>query len=79
MYTVYVLPQALQGIKHLPGHVRQRVKRIIDDFATDPRPPDSIELSNITVPNPAVTLHRFKLEKWRIVYAVDEEEAVVDV
>lgn len=79
MYTVYVLPQALQEIKRLPGHVRQRVKRIIDDFAEDPRPPGSIDLSNITVPKSAVTLHRFKLEKWRIVYAVDEETAAVDV
>lgn len=71
MYTVYVLPRTLQEIKRLPGHVRQRVKRMIDDFAKDPRPPGSIELSNITTPRPAVTLHRFKLEKWRIVYAVD--------
>jgi len=26
-----------------------------------------------------VTLHRFKLEKWRIVYAIDEETTAVDV
>ncbi|MCL4861516.1 MAG: hypothetical protein KJZ93_19010 [Caldilineaceae bacterium] len=39
MYTVYVLPRALQEIKRLPGHVRQRVKRLIDDLAEDPRPP----------------------------------------
>jgi mRNA interferase RelE/StbE len=79
MYVVYVLPQALQEIKRLPGHVRQRVKRLIDDFAADPRPPGSIELSNIPIPKPGVTLHRFRLDKWRIVYAVDEEAAAVDV
>jgi mRNA-degrading endonuclease RelE of RelBE toxin-antitoxin system len=33
MYTVYVLPRALQEIKRLPGHIRQRVKRVIDDLA----------------------------------------------
>lgn len=79
MYTVYVLPRALQEIKRLPGHIRQRVKRMIDELATNPRPSGSIELSNIPLPKPNVTLHRFKLEKWRIVYAIDEEAIVVDV
>ena len=36
MYTVYVLPRALQEIKHLSGHVRQRVKRIVDELAQNP-------------------------------------------
>jgi mRNA interferase RelE/StbE len=79
MHTVYVLPQPLQEIKRLPGHVRQRMKRVIDDFAANPRPSGSIELSNLPVTRPTVTLHRFKLEKWRIVYAIDEETTAVDV
>jgi mRNA-degrading endonuclease RelE of RelBE toxin-antitoxin system len=79
MYTVYVLPRAVQEIKRLPGHVRQRVKRIIDEFAANPRPADSIELSTLSMPKPEVTLQRYKLEKWRIVYAVDEEALAVDV
>ena len=79
MYTVYVLPSALQEIKHLPGHIRQRVKRVIDDLATNPQPSGSIELSNVPRPKPTVTLYRFKIEKWRIVYAIDEEETAVDV
>lgn len=79
MYTVYVLPRALHEIKHLPGHVRQRVKRVIDELGQNPRPSGSIELSDITMPKPHVTLHRFKIEKWRIVYAIDHEEIIVDV
>jgi mRNA-degrading endonuclease RelE of RelBE toxin-antitoxin system len=79
MYMVYVLPRALQEIKRLPGHVRQRVIRMIDDLALNPRPSGSIELSNLPIPTPNVTLHRFKLEKWRIVYAIDEEAVAVDV
>ncbi len=79
MYTVYVLPGALQEIKRLPGHVRQQVKRIIDNFSTNPRPSGSIELSNISTSKTSVTLRRFKIEKWRIVYAIDEEILAVDV
>ena len=79
MYTVYVLPRALQEIKNLPGHLRQRVKRMIDELANNPRPAGSIELSGIVLPKPNVRLHRFKLEKWRIIYAIDEGEIVVDV
>lgn len=78
-YTVYVLPRALQEIKRLPGHVRQRAKRAIDSFAENPRPSDSIELSNVTVSSPSVSLHRYKMEKWRIVYAIDEATSSVDV
>ena len=78
MYTVYVLPRALQEIKRLPGHIRQRVKRVIDELAVDPRPSDSVELSNIPTLKPTVALHRYKIEKWRIVYAIDEEAIAVD-
>ncbi|RIK42068.1 MAG: type II toxin-antitoxin system RelE/ParE family toxin [Chloroflexi bacterium] len=79
MYTVYVLPQALHEVKRLPGHVRQRVKRIIDSFAENPRPSGSVELSDIAIAKHSVILHRFKIEKWRIIYAIDEEASAVDV
>jgi mRNA interferase RelE/StbE len=78
-YAVYVLPRALHEIKHLPGHVRQRVKRAIDLLAENPRPPGSSELSAVIPSMPDVTAHRLKIDKWRILYAVDEGEKVVDV
>jgi mRNA interferase RelE/StbE len=40
-YSVYVTPSALSEVKDLPGHVRQRVKRAIDDLAANPHPPGS--------------------------------------
>jgi len=73
MYTVYVLPGALPEIKRLPEHIRQRIKRSIDELALNPRPPGGIELANVPNPKLNVSLHRFKIEKWRIVYAIDEE------
>lgn len=79
MYSIYIRPDALSEIKRLPGHVRQRIKRVIDGFENNPRPSSSIELSNLSTPLPEVTLHRFKLEKWRIIYAIDEEAKIIDV
>jgi mRNA-degrading endonuclease RelE of RelBE toxin-antitoxin system len=66
MYAVYVLPQVLQEVKNLPGNVRQRVKRTIDGLAEDPRPSASIALADIPTLSPSVTLHRLRIEKWRI-------------
>jgi len=40
-YTVYVVPDEFKVIKKLPGNIRHRVKRAIDDLADDPRPPRS--------------------------------------
>lgn len=37
-YSVYVIPQAWKEIKQLPGNMRQRVKRAIDGFVSDPYP-----------------------------------------
>lgn len=79
IYTVYVLPRALQEIKHLPGHIRQRVKRAINALAENPQPPGSIALSDLVISKPNVRAHRLKIEKWRLVYAVDEAEKAIDV
>lgn len=75
-YTVYVIPRAWQEIKNLPGNMRQRVKRAVDGLADDPHPPRSrrLETGRIT---PA--LYRLRLDRWRIVYGVAEEDRVVDV
>ena len=78
-YTVYVLPRVLQEIKSLPGNVRHRVKRTLNDLAAHPRPANSLELSDAGTPRPGVKLHRIRIEKWRIIYAIDDEEMIVDV
>ena len=78
-YTVYVRPEAWQEIKRLPGHVKQRVKRAIDGMADDPRPPKSIALDMSEVPEFDVEVRRLRLDRWRIIYAIDESNKVVDV
>ncbi len=78
-YEVYVLPQAWEEIKRLPGNIRQRVKRAIDDLRNDPRPPRSVALDTSGLPEVEVELRRLRIERWRIVYAITEPEGFVDV
>ena len=76
-YAVYVRPAALREIKDLPGHVRQRIKRAIDEFAGNPRPSESQALN---VPEDLdYQVCRLRLDKWRVVYAITDEENTVDV
>ena len=76
LYKVYIIPSAWAEIKDLPGNVRQRVRRTIEAPAQDPRPSRSKALD---VPDFAVELRRFRLDRWRIVYAITEPDETVDV
>lgn len=76
-YTVYVIPSALREIKDLPGHVRHRIKRAIDALADDPHPSESKALN---VPEDLeYEVWRLRLDKWRVVYAIAEEDKAIDV
>jgi mRNA interferase RelE/StbE len=75
-YTVYVTPDALGEIRRLPGHMRQRVRRAISDLGDDARPPASSALSVTSEP---WELRRVRLDRWRILYGVVENEGIVDV
>lgn len=81
-YAVYVKPEALAAAKHLPGNLRQRVKRSIDGFGKEPRPPDSKPLGfpdSERFPGPGVEVRRLRVDKWRVVYTIREEGRVVNV
>jgi len=75
-YTVYVTPGALREIRRLPGHMRQRVRRAISDLRDDARPTASSALSVSAEP---WELRRVRLDRWRILYGVVEDEGIVDV
>lgn len=75
-YTVYLTPRARDEIKALPGHMRQRVKRAVDDPAHDPRPPDSKQLD---LPDIQLEVYRLRLDRWRVLYVVADAEETVDV
>jgi mRNA interferase RelE/StbE len=75
-YRVFVQPRAWKEIKHLPGNMRQRVKRAIDELASDPRLARSkaLESSRTTL-----EVRRIRLEDWRVIYVVNEELLQVQV
>ena len=76
-YTIYVTPQALHEIKGLPGHMRQRIKKAIDELTDDPRPSGSKAL--VMPEDSEHELWRLQLDQWRVVYAITEAEHAVDV
>jgi mRNA interferase RelE/StbE len=75
-YEVYVIPAAWEEMKDLPGHMRQRVKRAVDGFSRNPRPSKSERLD---VSEVEFEVRRLRLDRWRIVYAITEDEKWVDV
>lgn len=75
---LWLEPEVHAARKRLPGNVRQRLKRAIDRLADDARPPASraLDVTGLDVP-PGVILHRLRIEQWRIVYAVNDDEGWV--
>jgi mRNA interferase RelE/StbE len=78
-YAVYVLPEEFRRIKRLPSNVRQRIKRAIDDLAEDPRPTQSKKLDVADLEGPGRDVRRVRVDNWRIVYLVSDDEMAVDV
>jgi mRNA interferase RelE/StbE len=75
-YSVFVQPEAWQAAKQLPGNVRQRVKRFIDDLEDDPRPARTRRLETTQT---ILEVRRLRLDDWRVLYAVNEELKQVQV
>jgi len=67
-YRIDVTDAARAEVIHLPGHVRQRARRLIAALADEPRPDNSKELRGHR------GLFRIRLEKWRVVYRVDDND-----
>jgi mRNA-degrading endonuclease RelE of RelBE toxin-antitoxin system len=75
-YTVYITPDAWAEIKDLPGNMRHRVKQAIDLLVANPRPAGSRALRS---PEAAYLLYRLRLDRWRIVYAINDADQMIDV
>ena len=65
-YRLLIEPEVHDARVHLPGHVRQRIKRAMTDLASDPRLPGStlLDVGDLDVPK-GVELRRLRLEHWR--------------
>lgn len=81
-YRVRITDRAKREIRALPGHMRQRVVRLLRALETDPCPPTSKLLDATAaglVLDPGLSLHRIRIESWRLVYVVEKEEKVITV
>jgi hypothetical protein len=66
-YMVYVVPDEFPSIKRLPGNVRQRVTRAIDELADNSRLPHSKQLEIAEVEGAPGEVRRLRIDNWRVV------------
>ncbi len=76
-YQVWINNEAKAEMIGLPGHMRQRVRRAIRSLAGEPRPHYSQLMR--TPEGIAQEVRRLRLERWRVVYVVDEQWSEVGV
>lgn len=69
-YTLLIEPEVHSARKHLPGNVRQQLKRAIESLVEDPRRSESqpLDVSGLEI-LPGVELRRLRIERWRSVYS----------
>lgn len=72
---MWIEPEVHARRDQLPGKVRQRIKKQIDDFANQPRPAVSqpLDTEGLGLPD-QVEIRRARLENWRIIYAINDSE-----
>ena len=73
MYRLSISELAEWEIRRLPGNAKQRIRRIVNGLASNPYPPETKELRG----RPG--RYRLRLDKWRIIYRVDEDTALVEI
>ena len=81
-YEVEVDRALRKEIRNLPGQVRQRVIRALQDLRQKPRPPESRPLETVKADIKLASgteLRRIRIESWRIVYLVEDEARLVSV
>ncbi len=71
-YQISIAPEALDDLRNMPARFRNRTRQLIGDLETDPYPSRSKRLRY-----PLSHLRRVPLERWRIIYQVDEDEKEV--
>jgi mRNA interferase RelE/StbE len=72
-YRIRVASTAERELRRLPGHVRQRARRMIQDLAREARPGDAKELREKS------GFYRLRLDGWRIIYRVDDDNQAVRI
>ena len=66
-YRLRISRSVKRQVDRLPGHIRQRVRRLIDGLGKNPRPDNAKELRNLP------GRYRVRLNGWRVIYKVDDD------
>ena len=75
-YRLYVVPQAWDELQRLPGNIKHRVRKAIDDLSGEPHPAASKRLEQAAG---TAALFRLRIDNWRIVYAVHTDARLIRV
>jgi mRNA interferase RelE/StbE len=67
-------PDVQADLRRLPGNIRRRMIVEIDNLERDPRPARSKQLS---IDGEKREIRRLRLDKWRVIYLVLEEQPVI--
>jgi mRNA interferase RelE/StbE len=70
-YRINYTDEARRALRTLPGNYRQRIRRLIEALAENPRPKKAKELRDL--PN----RYRIRLDRWRVIYRVDDEDITI--
>lgn len=70
-YQINYTDEARRSLRTLPGNYRQRIRRLVESLADEPRPQQAIELRDM--PN----RYRIRVDHWRLIYRIYDDEIVV--
>ena len=76
-YRVWIRDEAKVELQRLPGHMRQRVRKLIQSLSQEPRPPATRQLR---LPEDVeFEVRRARLDRYRLIYVVDDDAEEVGV
>ncbi len=70
----FLYPSAWREFNRLSGAVRRQITIAIKTLAQNPRPPAS---KQIFIPDETMEVRRYRAGLWRIIYAVENEQAMI--
>lgn len=72
-YRLLIRRDVQHQVDALPGHIRQRIRRFINELPDNPRPSGASHLRDYP------HIWRYRLEHWRVVWRVYEDALLVVV
>jgi len=73
-YRLSISRDVYRTINHLPGNIRQRIRRIIAGLATDPRPDAAKAMEG-----DLARYYRIRVDDYRIIYTIDDDVLMVEI